>query len=112
MSQRWVVTLSPVSRLTLAGPQSGMSVEPSVKSIPKSLIFCLVTVIGAIMYCGWSSSTTHRTFLGPVCAASLAGSLKVARAAAPPTPNRNVLLLILRFIGSLPPFYPDRAKAS
>jgi hypothetical protein len=75
---------------------------PSIKEFPngttKSLIFRLVTGIGPIMYCGWSSLTTHRTFRDPDCAASLAGTLKEASAAAPPTPNKNVLLLILRFI--------------
>src|SRR5215212_9403532 len=88
----------PVSKLTLAGPHNGMSVEPEVKLVPWSLILCLVTGKGLIMYCGWSSSTTHSTFRRPVCAAPLYGSLREARAAAPPTPKRNVLLLILHFI--------------
>src|SRR5918995_1233813 len=103
VSHSWVVTLKPVSKLTLAGPHNGMSVEPEVKLVPGSLILCLVTGKGLIMYCGWSSSTTHRTFRRPVCAASLPWSLKEARAAVPPTPKRNVLLLILRIIDAPSP---------
>ena len=37
VSHLWVVTLRPVSMLTLAGPHSGTSAEPSVNSIPKRL---------------------------------------------------------------------------
>ena len=109
VSHLWVVTLRPVSRLTLAGPHSGMSAEPSVNSIPKFLMFSLVTGMDSIMYSGWSSSTTQSTFRRPDCAAWLAESLKEARAAVPPTPNKNVLLLILRFIDSPSPCYPARA---
>src|SRR5688572_12864595 len=86
--------------LTLAGPHSGTSAEPSVNSIPKSLVFSVVTGRDSIMYWGWSSVITQRTFRRPVCAASLDWNLKEARAAAPPTPKRNVLLFILRFIDS------------
>jgi hypothetical protein len=90
---------SPVRRATLASPHKGMSVEPEVKFSPWSLIFRRVTGIGSIMYCGWSSSTIHKTFLRAVCA--VAGTPRVARAAAPATPNRNVVLLILRCMSSL-----------
>src|SRR5215212_8240682 len=37
---------------------------------------------------------SRRAFLRPVCAASLAWSLREARVAAPPTPNRNVLWIV------------------
>jgi hypothetical protein len=49
VSHSWVVTERPVSKLTLAGPHNGMSVEPEVKLVPGSLILCLVTGKGLIM---------------------------------------------------------------